>query len=70
MILELNKVERELLMNLVDSRIGELHPEIRRTMDFNYRDNLKRELHCYQNLLTRLHESDTDSPVVSCSVRP
>ena len=65
MILELNEKERELLASLVDSRISELHPEIHHTMNFDYRDNLKNELQCYLNLLSRLQVAEVSSPELS-----
>ena len=68
MILELSEKERELLASLVDSHISELHPEIRRTENFDYKDNLKHELHCYLNLLSRLQVAEVSSPEASYDV--
>jgi len=46
MNLELSKEEHVLLLDLVDSRVSELHPEIRRSMDHEFKDKLKRDLEC------------------------
>jgi hypothetical protein len=54
MNLELDKEELDLLESLVGSRISELHPEIRRSMDHEYKDNLKQELERFEGLLERL----------------
>lgn len=54
MNLELDDKERELLTGVVERRVSELHPEIRRTMDHNYKDDLKRDLECLVALLERL----------------
>ncbi len=54
MNLELSTEERDLLMELLEDRKGELHPEIRRCMDHIYKDILKNKLACYEGLLERL----------------
>jgi hypothetical protein len=54
MNLELNEQERDLLMEVLESRTSELHPEIRRCMDHIYKDDLKKKLACYVGLLERL----------------
>lgn len=66
MILELNREEHGYLVNLVESRVSELHPEIRRSMKPTYRDDLKHELECCKKLLTRLQELAAEkAPVVA-----
>jgi hypothetical protein len=42
--LELNEDQYRLVTDLVDARIRELHPEIRRTQTYTYHDVLKHEL--------------------------
>jgi hypothetical protein len=51
---EISPKERDLLVDLVEGRIHELHPEIRRSMDHDYKDNLRQELRCFEELLSRL----------------
>ena len=58
MNLELSKEEHGLLLALVESRASELHPEIRRSMHHEYKDELKHELECIQGLLERLKALD------------
>lgn len=54
MNLEIDRDDRDLLVGLVESRISELHPEIRRSMDHTYKDGLKQELERFTALLERL----------------
>ena len=54
MDLAINEEEHGLLVDLVQSRVSELHPEIRRCMDHNFKDGLKQELACFERLLERL----------------
>jgi len=54
--LQINDEERMLLTDLVESRMRELHPEIRRSMDHEFTDRLKHELECFQALSERLKE--------------
>ena len=54
MNLEISKEEHGYLLDLVHSRVSELHPEIRRSMDHEFKDTLKHELECMQGLLERL----------------
>ena len=54
MNLELNQEEHGLLMALLESRVEELHPEIRHTREREFKDNLKRELDCLVALLQRV----------------
>lgn len=52
--------QHELLTELVKSRIGELHSEIRRSMDYKFTEGLKRDMESFQKLLHQLHESECD----------
>jgi hypothetical protein len=52
--LEISSEQRDLLVAVVDSRVSELHPEIRRCMDHSYKEALKRELEHYRTLLEQL----------------
>ena len=52
--------EHRLLMELVESRIQELVPEIRRCQNFEYQQQLKEELERLRRLVRRLHESECD----------
>lgn len=64
MHLQLNKEEQRLLTELVAARIKELHPEIRRSMEHGYKDKLKNELACLEQLIGRMEgpaESDGDA---------
>jgi hypothetical protein len=62
MNLEISKEELGYLLDLVDSRVSELHPEIRRSMEHEFKDKLKHELACMQGLLQRLKSCDGGSP--------
>lgn len=54
MDVNLSPEERDLLIEVLESRVKELHPEIRRSMDHNYKDMLNRKLECCQGLIERL----------------
>lgn len=54
MNLEIDENDRELLVGLVERRMSELHPEIRRSMDHTYKDKLKQNLNRYEAILQRL----------------
>ena len=54
MKLELEPREQELLAGLVESRIGELHSEIRRSRDYKFHDRLQDDLGIWQALLEKL----------------
>lgn len=56
MSLELTQEEHELLLEVLESRRKELHPEIRHCMDHTYKDALKRKLECCEGLLGRLQK--------------
>jgi hypothetical protein len=52
--LEINEEELEYLIELVGCRVRDLHPEIRRSMTYEFKDKLKHELECLKDLLERL----------------
>lgn len=52
MNVELNQLERDVLAQLVDAALREIGPEIRRTMTFDYKDDLKK----HRETLRQLHE--------------
>jgi len=52
MMLELSSRERDVLIGLVESRIREIHPTIRRSRSYQVHDELKQDL----EVLERLHE--------------
>ena len=56
MKLELNEEEHRLLVGLLESRIEELHPEIRRSRERDFKEHLKHELDCLVIVLERLKE--------------
>jgi len=60
MFLEMTRDEHVLLVGLVEARIHEIGPEIRRSRDYKYHDRLKGELELLQKLLHHLHESECD----------
>lgn len=61
MVLELNQEEHELLLEVLESRRQELHPEIRHCMDHVYKDQLRRKLECCEALLGRLKKAATNA---------
>jgi hypothetical protein len=54
MILELGEEKRQLLLDLVSSRISELRSEIRRCQVFNASESLKQNLHVLQEVQEQL----------------
>ncbi len=54
MNLEINHEERDLLVTVIESRISELHPEIRRSREHEYKDDLKKTLQQFESLLERI----------------
>jgi hypothetical protein len=60
MFLEIEAPERDLLLDLLEARIRELGPEIRRTATLDYRERLKTDLHRLEHRLHRFHEADWD----------
>ena len=61
MNLEINKEELGYVTDLVDGRVRDLHPEIRRSMHHEYKDELKHELECLKELLERLKALQSES---------
>ena len=57
MAIELNEEELSLLTDLVESRVAELHPTIRRSRVYTCTDSLKRDLEVLQGMLERLRQS-------------
>lgn len=60
MYVQFNRDECQLLAQLVDSRIREIHPEIRHSREFKFKEQLKHELEALQQLQHRLHEAEID----------
>lgn len=60
MYFQLTRDEIRLLERLLQSRIEEIHPEIRRSMDHRYKHQLRDELEQLERLLHRVHEADCD----------
>ena len=53
MSVELTQQERDLLTQLVDSALREIGPEIRRTMTYDYKDDLKKQRQTLRRLRDR-----------------
>ena len=61
MYVDLNQQERDVLAQLVDSALREIGSEIRRTMTYDYKDDLKK----HRETLRVLHDRLTaDNPEV------
>lgn len=60
MYLELNREELGECIQLIESRVRELHPEIRHCSERRYADELRQELELCMRLLHRLHEAECD----------
>jgi hypothetical protein len=60
MFIEVDREQHRLLVGLVESRISELHPEIRRCRDYRFSEGLKHDLEVMQELLHKLHEAECD----------
>jgi len=54
MMVEITSAERDLLVGLVEHRIEDLGPEIRRCQCFDYQEELKEERKNLEHLLNRL----------------
>ena len=61
MVLEIDDEKRQMLADLVASRIAELHPTIRRCRVSTATDELKHDL----EIMLELHRQLTESPVDS-----
>ena len=64
MSVELTQQERDLLTQLVDSALREIGPEIRRTMTYDYKDDLKKQRETLRRLRDRLA---ADTPAAATS---
>ena len=64
MSVELTQQERDLLTQLVDSALREIGPEIRRTMTYDYKDDLKKQRQTLRRLRKRL-AADRPSVMIS-----
>ena len=64
MSVELTQHERDLLTQLVDSALREIGPEIRRTMTYDYKDDLKKQRQTLRRLRERL-AADRPSVMIS-----
>ncbi len=62
MILDLDEEKCRLLVDLVASRVAELHPEIRRCQVYDASESLKHDLKVLQEMLEQL-KSLADRPV-------
>ena len=60
MFLEIEGQGYDLLIELLESRIAELDPEIRRSQSSRFHDQLKQQQDTLQGMLRRLHESAWD----------
>lgn len=66
MMIELEERERQFLINLVESRLGELGPEIRRsTMSVDFHNSLKEEHSFLERLLAHLRDGKSAGVKVS-----
>jgi len=54
MNIELTQRERDLLTQLVDTALREIGPEIRRTMTYDYKDDLKDQRQMLRHVRDRL----------------
>lgn len=54
MRLEIKEEEYDLLVDMLEARVEELHPEIRHSKDHDFKDHLKHDLRCLSELLQRL----------------
>ena len=61
MYLDIDHKQRAMLVELVEARISELGPEIRRIRDSKYHDELKQKKQDFTELLHQLHESEWDA---------
>ena len=57
MKLELTDEQVKILLDLLDSRIREIHPEIRRSRVHTYHDELARDLEMLQKLQEQLQKA-------------
>ena len=55
MKIDVTSEQLELLQQLVDSRLSEIHPEIRRSRTYTVHDELRHDLDVLRDLQQRLH---------------
>lgn len=60
MYVELEPQEKDLLVELVEARLREIGPEIRRSRDSKFHDQMQEQQRALQQLLSRLHETSYD----------
>jgi hypothetical protein len=65
--LTLNEAERELLLEILHSRMSELRGEVYHTTVSDYRDMLKAKEAMLHELLTRLGEAPAEGPASESS---
>lgn len=62
---DLTEEELHVLMSLVDSRIREMHPEIRRSRVSTFTEELKHDLKDLEQLLDKLEDATGETPAES-----
>jgi hypothetical protein len=62
MIVDIDDEKRRLLVDLVSSRVAELHPEIRRCQVYNASESLKHDLKVLQEILNQF-KNPAENPV-------
>ena len=60
MFLEMSRQQLCLVERLIESRLDELRCELRRTQNFEFKDELRAELEQYTVLLHTLHQGECD----------
>jgi len=60
MFVEIDRTDRTLLIELVEGRLRELGPEIRRCANSGYQQTLQDKKGALQHILHRLHEAEWD----------
>jgi hypothetical protein len=61
MVIEVFEPERRMLVDLIATRINEIHSEVRRSMFSSYRRRLRGELAMWRALQSRLKGEATDT---------
>ena len=61
MHVEISQKEQQILLDLLESRVRELHPTIRRSRVSEVTDELKCDLEDIERLLERLRSATTDN---------
>lgn len=60
MFLELSRQQLCLVERLIENRLDELRSELRRTQNFQFKDELRSELEQFTHLLHDLHQGECD----------